>query len=229
LKRLDASFLYLESMDNTRTNRDHVETEFVTIEPKILYFGTPVALISSMNRDGSPNLAPISSFWALGWTITLGLLAETQTLKNFRICPDCVINLPSPDMWEQVERIAPLTGQNPVPQKKASQFRFEPDKFRVAGLSTIPSEMVAAPRLLECPVQLEACVRKIHELQGDARLQDLGGGAAVEVEVKRVHVRKDFVTGGHYIAVDKWQPLIYSFRHYFGLGQELGKTFRAEI
>jgi len=26
-----------------------------------------------------------------------------------------------------------------------------------------------------------------------------------------------------------WQPLIYNFRHYYGLGQELGKTFRAEI
>jgi flavin reductase (DIM6/NTAB) family NADH-FMN oxidoreductase RutF len=78
-------------------------------------------------------------------------------------------------------------------------------------------------------VQLEAYVRKIHELQGDARLRNLGGGAAVEVEVMRVHVRKDFVTGGHHIAPDKWQPLIYNFRHYFGLGQELGKTFRAEI
>jgi flavin reductase (DIM6/NTAB) family NADH-FMN oxidoreductase RutF len=216
-------------MDNFRTIRDTDVTEFATIEPKILYFGTPVALISSMNRDGSPNLAPISSFWALGWTITLGLNTETQTLKNFRLCPDCVINLPSPDMWEQVERIAPLTGQNPVPQKKASQFRYEADKFRVAGFSTIPSETVAAPRVLECPVQLEAYVRKIHELQGDARLRNLGGGAAVEVEVMRVHVRKDFVTGGHHIAPDKWQPLIYNFRHYFGLGQELGKTFRAEI
>ena len=82
---------------------------------------------------------------------------------------------------------------------------------------------------MECPVQLEARVRKIRELQGDARLQDLGGGAAVEVEITRVHVRKDFVTGGHYIKPDTWQPLIYTFRHYFGLGQELGKTFRAEI
>jgi hypothetical protein len=65
-------------MDNAKTNRYYDETEFATIQPKILYFGTPVALVSSMNRDGSPNLAPISSFWALGWTITLGLLAETQ-------------------------------------------------------------------------------------------------------------------------------------------------------
>jgi flavin reductase (DIM6/NTAB) family NADH-FMN oxidoreductase RutF len=217
------------SMNNAKQFRDHLSSEFVTIEPKILYFGTPIALVSSVNQDGSPNLAPISSFWALGWTMTLGLLTETQTLKNFKLRPDCVVNLPSPDLWERVERIAPLTGQNPVPKKKASQFRFERDKFRVAEFSTLPGDIVAAPRVLECPVQLEASVRKIHELCGDARLTELGGGAAVEVEIRRVHARKDFVTRGHYIAPDKWQPLIYNFRHYFGLGPELGKTFRAEI
>ncbi len=30
-------------------------------EPAILYFGTPVVLVSTLNADGSPNLAPISS------------------------------------------------------------------------------------------------------------------------------------------------------------------------
>jgi hypothetical protein len=57
---------------------------FATIEPRILYFGTPVALISSLNEDGSTNLAPMSSFWALGWTLMLGLLDETKTAENFR-------------------------------------------------------------------------------------------------------------------------------------------------
>lgn len=102
---------------------------FVTISPKILYFGTPVALITSVNPDGSSNLAPISSFWVLGWTMTLGLLEDTKTLANLRNCPDCVVNLPSPDMWRQVEALAPLTGQNPVPEDK-KKFRFERDKFQ---------------------------------------------------------------------------------------------------
>ncbi len=84
--------------------------EFLTIEPKILYFGSPVALIGSFNEDNTPNLAPISSFWALGWTMTLGLLNETKTLKNLEYQPECVVNLPSPDMWRQVEALAPLTG-----------------------------------------------------------------------------------------------------------------------
>jgi flavin reductase (DIM6/NTAB) family NADH-FMN oxidoreductase RutF len=48
------------------------------------------------------------------------------------------------------------------------------------------------------------------------------------VEILRVHVRRDFIIDDHYIDPAKWQPLIYNFRHYFGLGKELGTTFRAE-
>jgi flavin reductase (DIM6/NTAB) family NADH-FMN oxidoreductase RutF len=60
---------------------------FRAIAPKILYFGTPVAIVTTANEDGNPNLAPISSFWALGWTIVLGLLRDTKTLTNLEEIP----------------------------------------------------------------------------------------------------------------------------------------------
>jgi flavin reductase (DIM6/NTAB) family NADH-FMN oxidoreductase RutF len=204
------------------------DTEFVTIAPKILYFGTPIAIVSTANQDGSANLAPISSFWALGWTVVFGLLRDTKTLLNLEANPECVINIPSPDLWEQVERLAPLTGLDPVPPEKAPKFRHEHDKFAAAQLTPLAGECVAVPRVQECPAQLEGRVRKIHALEGESRLHALTGGAAVEVEILRVHVRRDFVLEGDYVDPLKWQPLIYNFRHYYGLGEELGKTFRAE-
>jgi flavin reductase (DIM6/NTAB) family NADH-FMN oxidoreductase RutF len=121
------------------------EIEFKTITPSILYFGNPVAIVSSINHDGSPNLAPISSFWALGWTVVFGLLCDTQTSENFQRHEKCVVNVPSPDQWEAVERLAPLTGKNPVPAGKSAKFRFEPDKFAAAGLTSMASESVKAP------------------------------------------------------------------------------------
>lgn len=216
----------------TRHNQEQAperESNFKTVSPKILYFGTPVAIVSSANEDGSTNLAPISSFWALGWTIVLGLLRDTKTLENLENNPDCVVNLPSPELWHQVELLAPLTGLNPVPEEKSGKFRYEADKFTAAGLTPIASEQVSVPRVKECPAQLECRVKKIHSLAGDKRLQDLTGGAAVEVEVLRVHLREDFVMKENYVDPQQWRPLIYNFRHYFGLGEELGKTFRAEI
>ena len=45
----------------------------LTREPAILYFGTPVVLISTLNPDGSANLAPMSSIFWLGWRCMIGL------------------------------------------------------------------------------------------------------------------------------------------------------------
>jgi flavin reductase (DIM6/NTAB) family NADH-FMN oxidoreductase RutF len=207
----------------------NADPQLETIAPKILYFGNPVALISSLNEDETANLAPISSFWALGWTMTLGLLTETKTLKNLENRPECVVNLPSPDMWRQVEALAPLTGQNPVPEDKRDKFRFEKDKFKAGSFTALASELVSVPRVKECPIQMEAVMRAIHPLVGEAKLCKLGGAASVEVEILRVHVHRNFVFKEHYIDPAKWQPLIYNFRHYFGLGEELGSTFRAEV
>jgi flavin reductase (DIM6/NTAB) family NADH-FMN oxidoreductase RutF len=220
----------MASQRNGEENTSNGKPEFTfrTIEPKILYFGNPVALISSLNEDGTTDLAPISSFWALGWTFLLGLLTETKTADNVKRHAECVVNLPSPDMWPQVERLAPLTGKNPVPELKAKQFHFEPHKFEAAELTPFGSELVKPMRVKECPVHLEARVAAVHELKGD-RLNQLGGGVAAEVEVLRVHVADNFILKDKYVDPAKWSPLIYNFRHYFRLADhELGKTFRAE-
>jgi len=158
----------------------------------------------------------------------LGLLDETKTAENLARHPECVVNLPAPDMWQQVEKLAPLTGKNPVPDIKADQFHFEADKFGAAGLTSLKSEVVKPSRVQECPVQMEARVLGLHKMSGD-KLQQLGGGVAAEVEISRVHVANQFIIGEDYIDPQKWSPLIYNFRHYFRLGErELGKTFRAE-
>jgi len=158
----------------------------------------------------------------------LGLLDETKTAENLAGHPECVVNLPSPDMWQCVEKLAPLTGKNPVPEIKAKQFRFEKDKFGAAGLTALPSELVKTSRARECPVQMEAKVHCLHRMEGQ-RLSAVGGGVAAEVEIVRVHVTEQFIKGTNHIDPAKWSPLLYNFRHYVRLSEhELGKTFRAE-
>jgi flavin reductase (DIM6/NTAB) family NADH-FMN oxidoreductase RutF len=199
-----------------------------TIEPKILYFGTPVAIVSSLNEDNTTNLSPISSFWALGWTMTLGVLNDAKLLENLKRRAECVVNLPSPEMWETVEKLAPLTGKNPVPQEKAKQFRTEHDKFDAAGLARLDADLVRPARVKECPIQMEAKVLSAQEL-GGSKLAQLGGGSAVIIEILRVHAdERLLLEGGDHIDPKCWSPLVYNFRHYYELSEdELGKTFRA--
>lgn len=200
------------------TSADHV-----TITPSILYFGTPVVLLSTENEDGSFNLAPMSSAWALGQTLVLGIGVEGQTAHNLRSRHDLVVNLPAPAQWPAVERLAPLTGRTPVPAGKRGTFHYEPAKFAAAGLRPEPSDLVRPPRVADCPLQLEARAARV---QADVT----GAFLIVEAAVLKVHADPRIVVPGtQHVDPAAWSPLIYNFRHYYGLAPtELGRSFRSQ-
>ena len=93
----------------------NLSREHKSIEPAILYLGTPVVLNSTVNEDGSYNLAPISSAFWLGWRCMLGFEAVSKTPQNIIRTGECVINLPSVDQVDAVNRLAMTTGSDPVP------------------------------------------------------------------------------------------------------------------
>lgn len=138
----------------TTANQTHAR-----IEPAILYFGTPVVLISTRNDDESANLAPMSSAFWLGWRAVLGLGSRSKTAQNLLRTGEGVLNLPSDSLASAVDRLALTTGSDPVPGRKRDRgYLFEPDKFGRAGLTPVPAETVSPPRVAECPVTLEVVV-----------------------------------------------------------------------
>ncbi len=202
-----------------------------TIEPSILYFGTPVVLVSTVNEDGSYNLAPMSSAFWLGWRCMLGFSALSKTPQNMSRTRECVLNLPSVNEVEAVNRLALTTGSNPVPAFKLHKgYQYEPDKFQLAGLEPVPSETIAAPRVRECPIQLEAVVEASHRIAEDDPLQR-GYIISYEVRIQRVHVDKRILMDGEInrIDPDKWRPLIMNFQKFYGLGLQLHPSTLATI
>ena len=201
-------------------------------EPNILYFGTPVVLISTLNPDGTANLAPMSSAFWLGWRCMLGLAASSQTTQNLLRTGECVLNLPSSAQAHAVDRIARTTGTDPVPESKLARgYVHEPDKFGTAGLTETASLSVAPPRALECPVHLDAVVAATHGI-GDDTPELRGRIRVFEVRIQRVHVHPDLLMDGHpdRIDPDKWSPLIMSFQKFYGLAPHQVHTSRlAEI
>jgi flavin reductase (DIM6/NTAB) family NADH-FMN oxidoreductase RutF len=194
-----------------------------SIEPPILYFGTPVVLISTLNEDGSSNLAPMSSVFWLGWRCMLGLAASSKTTQNMLRSGECVLNLPSVNEVEAVNRLALTTGSDPVPAFKLSKgYRHEADKFGVAGLTPMASETVAPLRVQECPVQLEAGVVATHGV-GDDNPAQKGFILCIETRIRRVHAKESILMSGeeNRIDPDKWRPLIMSFQQFYGLGSRL--------
>ncbi|GAD08750.1 conserved protein/domain [Gluconobacter frateurii NBRC 103465] len=191
----------------------------VTIEPSILYLGTPVVLISTVNEDGSSNLAPMSAAWWLGWRAILGLQTASKTPQNMLRTGQCVLNLPSPAQAESVNRLARLTGSKSIPEfKQKLGYTYEPSKFEVAGLTPIASQTVEAPRVLECPVQLEAVLVAQHGIMDDDP-QVAGLISAFEVRITRVHAHPSILMEGYEnrIDPDKWHPLIMNFQKLYGV------------
>lgn len=188
----------------------------VVVEPSVLYVGTPAYLLATENPDGSANLAPASSYWALGRILGLGIEEGGQSIENLRERGELTVNFPSGRLWRAIVRLASLTGRHPVPETKAARYRFERDKFAAAGLTPQPAELVAPPRVRECALQFEARVRRITPGVG-------ADYSVVEAEVLRVHADPAIlVPGSGHIDPNAWHPLVYSFRHFFERGGELG-------
>lgn len=192
------------------------------VHPSILYFGTPVVLLSTLNEDGSTNLTPMSSAWALGNRIVLGLGENSHGLANLRKHKECVVNLPDSSLWDKVERLAPLTGASPVPEAKRPRYRHVKDKFAHAGFTEAASREVRPVRVADCPLQIEAVVRGVRQADGES------GFWIAEAEAVSVHAHESILIDDRHIDPARWNPLIYNFRHYFGLGEERGKTFKSE-
>jgi len=203
----------------------------INSEPSILYFGTPVVLISTNNENGSDNLAPMSSIFWLGWRCVIGLAASSKTTHNLMRNRQCVLNLPSVNEAACVNLLAKTTGSNPVPEGKLLKgYRYEEDKFAIAGLTKQESDTVWPPRVKECPVQMEAVVEAVHGLaEGDP--DQRGKILTFELRIQKVYLEEYILMDGDKNSVDpdKWKPLIMSFQQFYSLGEKVHTSTLAEI
>ena len=201
------------------------------IDPAILYWGSTVIIISTTNPDGTTNLAPMSSAWWLRQRCMLGLAAASQTTINLQRTKQCVLNLPSDTMVAQVNALAKTTGRPDMsPFKIAAGYCYVEDKFKVAQLTPVASELGWPSRVLECPVHMEAELVAVNEMNRD---EDDGEGLFLGLEVKilRVHAEENILRAGqpNKVDADRWRPLIMVFQHLYGLSARLQPSRLAEI
>ena len=202
----------------------------VRCEPTILYFRTPVALLSTLNADGTPNLAPMSSVFFLSWRCILGLAASSKTTENLRRTREIVINLPSVGEVDGVDLLAKTTGSNPVPPEKLARgYRYEKDKFGTARLTPVDAETVRPPRVLECPVQLEGNLVAEHSVDVGGPLE--GAIITFEVRISRIFLDSTILMDGdaNRVDPDKWRPLMFSFQEFYGMGNKVHHSRLGEI
>jgi flavin reductase (DIM6/NTAB) family NADH-FMN oxidoreductase RutF len=143
----------------------------------------PVALVSTMSREGVANLAPFSFFSGVGAVpptvlfcpaLRDGASAEAgerkDTLRNVEETGEFVINVVS----EAIAEAANAT---------SAEVPFGVDEFALSGLTPIPSEAVRPPRVAQSPAQMECKLLQVIYTGRAAR-----SGVIVLGEVVRFHV-----------------------------------------
>ncbi len=153
----------------------------------------PIALVTTVDGQGRANAAPFSFFNVFSHApplVVLGVegrepgeMPLKDTMRNIRATGTFVVNL--------VDR--PLVEAMTV---CAINFPSDIDEIQAAGLVTVPSRQVAAPRLAASPVQLEC--RETVSLSLGTRDRNLVVG-----EIVHVHIRDGLVDERLHVDVDK--------------------------
>lgn len=146
----------------------------------------PIGWISSVDRDGRPNLAPFSQFNLVSTAPPVVMFscntpedrAEKDTLANVKETGEFVANIVSWDLRQEMN----LTS-TPCP--------FGEDEFELARLEKASCVKVRPPRVAAAPANLECTVIRIVEIEPEFPGETLS--SVVFVRVVGVHLADEFI------------------------------------
>lgn len=157
----------------------------------------PIGWISSVSKDGIPNLAPFSFFNAVGEdpphvmfsTVRSGN-TNKDTLNNVLETGQFVVNMATEDL---------------VDVMNATSVNLPPDgnEFDYAGLTAEPSVLVKPPRVKESPVSFECELVHHYSLEGHT-----DGGATIMIgRIVMFHVDDSVLLDDYKINQEVYRPI----------------------
>jgi len=175
---------------------------------KTLVFPTPVFIVGSYDADGRPNM--MTAAWAgvccsKPPCIAVSLQKPRYSYDNIVRTQAFTINVPNTAQVREADYVGIYSGRNE-------------DKFKVTGWTAVPSDLVEAPYVEECPLVLECKVTYTHVL--GIHTQFVG-------EILDVKADEDVLDENGMPDVSKVRPLIFDAgkRGYYGIGEFVGQAF----
>ena len=139
----------------------------------------PIALASSIDKDGKPNVSPFSFFNVFSANPPVLIFSPARrvrdnttkhTLENAKATKEVVINVVNHDIVHQTSL-------------SSTEYEQGVNEFEKAGFSMLASEKVKPFRVKESPVQFECKVLEIKELGNQG-----GAGNLIICEVVCMHI-----------------------------------------
>lgn len=147
----------------------------------------PIALASTISKEGINNLSPFSFFNAFGANPPIVAFSPSRrgkdasfkdTYNNLIETKECVIQVVTHSMVEQVSLAS-------------AEFSSEIDEFVKSGLTPIDSDLVKPKRVKDSPFQMECRVLEVKSYG------EVGASANLAIcEVIKFHIAEDLFTNG---------------------------------
>ena len=150
----------------------------------------PIALASTIDSKGRPNLSPFSFFNMFSTNPPILIFSPARrgrdntvkhTFNNAKATKEVVINVVSYDIVQQVSL-------------SSTEYAEGINEFEKAGLSMLKSEVVKPFRVQESPVQFECKIREVVEMGSTG-----GAGNLVICEVLKMHINEDVLAESGFI------------------------------
>jgi len=144
----------------------------------------PIALASTIDVEGRPNLAPFSFFNVFSANPPIAIFSPARrgrdnttkhTLHNVKAVPEVVINIVNYSIVQQVSLAS-------------TEYAEGVSEFNKAGLTPIASKKVKPFRVAESPVSFECKVKEVIELGTEG-----GAGNLVVCEILLIHIKDELL------------------------------------
>lgn len=144
----------------------------------------PIALVSTIDKDGKKNLAPFSFFNIFSVDPPIMIFSPVKsarfgnnkdTLENVKQIRECVIGLVNEDIAQQVSLAS-------------CSFDKDINEFEKAGLIEVKSDLVKPSRISESPINFECKVNDIISLGEEG-----GSGNLVLAQILKIHIDKSIL------------------------------------
>lgn len=142
----------------------------------------PIALASTVDKEGHFNLAPFSYFNAFSSNPPILIFSANLRIKD-KSAKDTLQNV-----IDTKEVVINMVDYNMLRQMAISSIEYSGDvnEFDMSGLTPIPSEKVKAMRVKESPVQMECKVREVISMGENA-----GAANLIVCEVLLIHIKEE--------------------------------------
>ena len=154
----------------------------------------PIALVSTIDNEGRPNLSPFSFFNVFSANPPIAIFSPARrvrnnttkhTLQNAVSTKEVVINVVSYPIVEQTSL-------------SSTEYKEGVNEFIKSGLTPLESIQVKPYRVKESPVQMECIVKEIISLGEEG-----GAGNLVVCEIVKMHISENVLSEHHQIDPNK--------------------------